>query len=132
MKYLLTLLLVLSLAWSQAQEAMVQGKVTDVEGTPLIGANVLIKDTSTGTVTDFEGNYALKLANGTHILVVTYTGYAPLEKEVIASGTTTLDFELEFGTALDEVVVSGSRRPEKITESPATIATVYARQIEEY
>ncbi|MEM8523952.1 MAG: TonB-dependent receptor [Bacteroidota bacterium] len=132
MKYLLTLLLGIGISWSYAQDAIIEGTVTDVEGTALIGANVLIKDTSTGTVTDFEGKYALKLQNGTYVLVVTYTGYAPAEKEVTVNGTATLDFELAFGTALDEVVVSGSRRPEKITESPATIATVYARQIEEY
>ncbi|MEN0049850.1 MAG: carboxypeptidase-like regulatory domain-containing protein [Bacteroidota bacterium] len=116
MKYLLTLLLWMGVAWSYAQDAIVEGTVTDVEGTPLIGANVIIKDTSTGTVTDFEGKYALKVANGTYVLVVTYTGYASAEKEVTVNGTGTLDFELEFGTALDEVVVSGSRRPEKITE----------------
>ena len=49
-----------------------------------------------------------------------------------ADGSSTLDFTLPVGTELDEVVVSSSKRPEKLTESPATIETVYAREILEY
>ena len=44
----------------------------------------------------------------------------------------TLDFTLSVGASFDAVVVSGSKKPEKLTESPATIETIFAREIEEY
>lgn len=83
----------------------VTGTVTDADdGTSLIGANILIKGTSTGTVTDFDGNYSIQASEG-DVLVFSYTGYTPLEMTV---GTgKTINVQLSAGALLGEVVVVG-------------------------
>lgn len=123
-----------SLMILSAQSAMIKGKVTEVDGAPLIGASVLVKGTPTGTVTDADGSYSLNVAAGVSTLVVSYVGYTEQEVSVsvAAGGQVTQDVVLSVGTNLTEVVVSGSKKPEKLTESPATIETIHAREIEEY
>lgn len=61
-----------------AQQITVQGNVSDNTGLPIIGANVLIKGTSNGTITDFDGNFVLKADKGA-ILQVRYVGYKTYE-----------------------------------------------------
>ena len=61
-----------------AERERVRGKVLDIlTGEPLIGAGVLIRNTTTGTVTDLDGIYELDLANGEHYISVSYIGYKP-------------------------------------------------------
>lgn len=117
-----------------AQTGTVTGIVTGIDGEVLIGASVLVKGTSQGTVTDTDGKFELSVEEGTLTLVASYIGYAEMENKVLVqSGSqTTVDFSLPVGTQLDEVVVSSSKHPEKLTESPATIETIHAREIEEY
>ncbi len=131
---LLLCLLLLCCYGAWAQDGTVEGRITDDTGEALIGANVFLKGTAIGAVTEADGTYRFNLASGTHRLVASYTGYGFQETEVtLAAGETiTVNFVLSYGSSLDEVVVSGSRRPEKLTESPATIVTVFAREIEEY
>ena len=135
MKSILTLVTALACTLLlQAQNGVITGKVTDEKGEALIGASVLIDGSNTGTVTDVEGNYSLNAAPGTHTLVASYIGYAESRQEVSVSaeGNASADFSLSIGTQLDIVVVSGSKKPEKLTESPATIETIFLREIEEY
>ena len=80
------------------------GVVTDEsDGLPLIGANILIKGTTTGTVTDIDGLYNLEV-DSTDILVVSYTGYQTIEVSI--GGVKKLDITLGAGTVLSEVVVT--------------------------
>lgn len=135
MKKMLTLLIV-SL-WSLviiAQTGTLTGKVSGTDGEPLIGANVIAKGTTSGTTTDMNGEYSLTIGAGTYTITVSYIGYVDLEQSVVVStgARTVSDFNLVVGTALDEVVVSGSKKSEKLTESPATIEVIFAREIEEY
>jgi len=75
MTLLLGALLPLS-AGAQTGTINVRGTVTDVAGEPIIGANILIQGTSSGTVTDYDGNFTLQApANG--VLEVSYIGYQP-------------------------------------------------------
>ena len=125
------------LCWSLgtfAQNGTIKGVVTDSDGEALIGASIIIQEISKGEVSDENGIYSISVPPGTYNLISSYVGYADKTASVIvaANETTTLDFSLSIGTKLDEVVVSGSRRREKLTESPATIETIFARQIEEY
>ena len=60
----LTLLLVLIAHISFAQQKTISGNVSDQDGLPLPGVNVLLKGTSTGTQTDFDGNYSIQAAQG--------------------------------------------------------------------
>lgn len=117
-----------------AQSATLEGTIKGIEGDPLIGANVLVKGSTTGTVTDENGQYTLQLDAGVNTIIASYIGFADQEKivDLKESITEQLDFVLTTGTNLDLVVVSGSKKPEKITESPATIETIFAREIEEY
>lgn len=135
MKNLLTLLVIgLMALTAHAQKGTISGKVVDTKGEPLTGANVVIKGGALGTSTAIDGSYSLLVNAGTYTLVATYIGYAETEKiiTVAAGGAATVDFTLELGTTFDEIVVSGSKKPEKLTESPATIETISAKEIEEY
>ncbi|MEH6680805.1 MAG: TonB-dependent receptor [Sediminicola sp.] len=88
------------------QEFMVSGKVTDANGMPLPGANIVERGTTSGVMTDFDGNYAIELSNNQVVIVVSYLGFAG--KEVSINGQTTLNIILEESAAgLDEVVVVG-------------------------
>ena len=89
-----------------AQEKTVSGTVTsDAEG-PLPGVNVLVKGTSSGTVTDLDGNYRLTIPEGNNTLVFSSIGYANQEVEV--GSQTTIDIVMaEDVQALSEVVVIG-------------------------
>jgi iron complex outermembrane receptor protein len=120
--------------WSLAQNAIITGKVMDDAGEVLIGANVSIIGSTNGTVTDIDGKYSLSVSKGTHRVLVSYVGYADMEKEVNvdAGENLSLDFSLEEGQTFDAIIVSGSKRPEKLTESAATIETIFAREIEQY
>lgn len=119
--YLLFILACLSFSSLQAQTT-VTGTVTDATKDPLIGANVVLKGTSTGTTTDFDGNFSLVInQNPPFTLVVSYIGYTTKEVQITGSGAgLQIILEDEF-SVLNEVVVSASRVEEKILESPVTI-----------
>lgn len=93
-------------ATSAVAEITVNGTITasDTEE-PLIGATILVKGTSTGTATDFEGKFSLT-AEEDAILVISYTGYATMEVPVNGQSTLTITMEPDFAS-LDEIVVTG-------------------------
>src|SRR5690554_4437265 len=92
-------------AYSQAS-LTVAGTVTDAEGEPLIGVNVLVEGRSAGTATDFDGLYTLQDVPSDGILIFSYIGFQTLEISV--EGRTTIDVVLESDAQLlDEVVVVG-------------------------
>lgn len=85
----------------------VTGTVTNAnDGTPLIGATVLVKGTSTGTVTDIDGNFTIEVQGNDAILVFTYTGFKALEVEVGSQSNLSVSLA-EDSAILDEVVVVG-------------------------
>ncbi|WP_026232334.1 TonB-dependent receptor [Neolewinella persica] len=133
-KILLVLFISFFASVAMAQQATLSGRVLAEDGSPLPGATIGVASSSLGTFSDEDGRYELSLSPGTYLVQVSFTGYS-IEKATvtIASGSTnTLDFTLEEGFELSEIVVSGSRKPEKITESPATIETIFSREILEY
>ncbi len=84
----------------------VTGKVTDSSGEGLIGVNILVKGTSSGTVTDISGDYSLNVPDGSNTLVFSYTGYKTMEVDINAQSV--LDVVMkEDSELLDEVVVIG-------------------------
>ncbi|MCB0566553.1 MAG: SusC/RagA family TonB-linked outer membrane protein [Phaeodactylibacter sp.] len=103
------LLLLLGLAlftsgalWAQRT---ITGTVTDQEGEALIGASILLKGTSSGTVTDVDGKYQIDVPDGAgNVLQFSYTGFATQELEVGISNV--IDVTLEAGTVLNEVIVT--------------------------
>lgn len=89
-----------------AQQLQVQGKVTDATGEGLIGASVLVKGTTSGVITDIDGNYVLLNVNPDAILIFYYVGYQTQELNV--SGRNKIDVVLhDDQQVLEEVVVVG-------------------------
>lgn len=84
----------------------VNGTVMSSEGEPLIGVNILVKGTTRGTVTDYDGKFSIELAEGEEVLVFSYTGYQRLEVSV--ANRTMIDVVMTPDNALlEEVVVIG-------------------------
>lgn len=87
------------------QANVISGKVVDVNGETIIGANIMVKGTTNGTITDIDGFFSIE-APANSILIVSYIGY--MSKEVAVQGQSKLTIELiEDSQALDEVVVIG-------------------------
>ncbi len=87
-------------------QIQVSGTITDTEGQPLPGANVLEKGTTNGTQSDFDGNFILNVSNRDVILVISYLGFKT--REIPLSGQSTLSVQLaEDAAGLDEVVIVG-------------------------
>lgn len=110
---MLTLFSVLAFQFSMAQDKTITGTVTDQDGLPLPGANVLIKGAATGTQTDFDGNYAIRATVG-EVLVFSYIGLTTEERTVGASDVINIQLA-EDAQALEEVVVTalGIERSER-------------------
>lgn len=102
--WMLTLFLAL-VQFSFAQEKNISGTVSDESGMPLPGVAVLVKGTSTGTQTDFDGKYTLKAMSG-QTLVFSYLGMKSVERTVGSATTINVTLQ-EDAQALEEVVVLG-------------------------
>ncbi|MDT0685010.1 SusC/RagA family TonB-linked outer membrane protein [Autumnicola psychrophila] len=88
------------------QQTTVTGQVTDENGVPVLGVTVFIEGTSTGTTTDFDGNYSIEVPDENSILVFTSIGFS--RKEVTVGNQSVIDISLEPDvTSLNEVVVTG-------------------------
>ncbi len=93
-----------------AQNYQVDGKVTDTDNQALPGVSVSVKGGIGGTSTDFDGLYSLQVNEG-DVLVFTFVGFET--KQVTMDGRTTVNVQMASGVALDEVVVIGSRNPNR-------------------
>ncbi|MBT8244800.1 MAG: TonB-dependent receptor [Winogradskyella sp.] len=110
-------------------QTTVKGTITDNTGQPLPGANIIIEGTTTGTSSDFDGNYILTSDQAPPFkLVITYTGFETQTIEV-TSNNQTIDVKMVEGNELDEIVISASRTPERIFESPVTVERFGLKEI---
>lgn len=106
---------------SGKKSQMVKGTIVDASGEPIIGANVVVKGTANGTITDIDGNFALDVLEGA-ILQVSYIGYA--DQEVKVGKQKILSIVLrEDSKALEEVVVVGylSQKKASLTGAVASM-----------
>ena len=128
MKTILKLLMLFCCVASFSQTT-VRGKVTDDTGQPLPGANIIIEGTTVGTSSDFDGNYTLSTdQNPPFKIVISYTGFETQTLE-ITSNNQTVNVQMAEGNELDEVVISASRTPERIFESPVTVERFGLKEI---
>ena len=90
-----------------AKEIKVQGQVLEKStNAPVVGANVIIKGTTSGTITDFDGNYTIEGVPADGVLVISYIGY--LSQEIPVGNQSAINVTLKEDTkTLDEVVVIG-------------------------
>ena len=110
---ILTLLLALVVQFTFAQDKTISGTVSDVSGLPLPGVNILVKGTTNGTQTDFDGKYSINAKSG-DVLSFSYLGLKTQEVTVGSSNSINVTMQ-EDASMLDEVVVTalGIKREKK-------------------
>ena len=108
--------------------AQISGKVVDSDGNqPLPGATILVKGTSNGVVTNFDGVFTIETANTGDVLIITYLGYEG--QEVIAQEGIVVSLVVSAET-LDEVILtSGVIDVAKVRETPIAVSTITASEI---
>ncbi len=124
-KYALLLLIFTFSAFTmQAQDGTISGTVKE-NGVPLIGATISTADD--GTTTDVNGKFSFSVPAGTYKVTASYIGYTPqtVSITVEAGGNSTINFALQEGIAVDEIVVLGSRAPNRTnTDAPVPIDVI--------
>jgi outer membrane receptor for ferrienterochelin and colicins len=132
MKKLFALFILLQITHSYlfAQNTKVTGKVIDaVSHQPLAGATVNVKSTKISVLTDEKGAFELKLPKGDKAtIVISFVGYADFSKVVAAGEKVEAALKTAFGRG-DDIVVSASRRPEKVTNAPASVSVITAKDL---
>ncbi|KPM30780.1 TonB-dependent Receptor [Croceitalea dokdonensis DOKDO 023] len=125
-KFLLVWLMAMGSLVASAQQT-VSGTVSDADG-PLPGASVVVKGTTRGVSTDFDGNFSIEAAPE-DVLLVTYIGYT--QQEITVGSQTQINVILEAGNKLDEVVVIGygTQRKSDLTGSVASVSSEEITQI---
>ncbi len=135
MKTIITICMSICLFWANSLFAQqtITGKVLDGDtNDPLPGVNVMIEGTQEGVSSRTNGTFELKTSRTDFTLVFSFIGFETLRKSVSGTsdlGTITMTPSLVYLS--EQVVVSGTRRAEKITETPATIQVIDSRQINE-
>ena len=127
MRTILKILIMLFGVFAYAQTT-VSGSVTDQNNQPLSGSTVIVVGTSSGVAADFDGNYSITVDIDTPFSIeASSVGFKPATVEV--TGSSTINIVLEDDSALDEVVVSASRTPQRVFESPVTIERFGSKDI---
>jgi TonB-linked SusC/RagA family outer membrane protein len=106
-----------------AQEKTISGTISDISGMPLPGVNIIVKNTSNGTQSDFNGNYSLDVSVG-ETLVFSYVGFKTIEQAVTAA-TNVISIQMEEDAAvLEEVVITGYSRRNQNVQTSALVSIV--------
>jgi len=121
------LVLLLSVTFVYAQQR-VTGTVKDTHNEPVIGANVLVKGTSMGGVTDLDGQYSIEVSGSGAVLEFTYIGYIP--QQVTVGNQSVINITLrEDSKALDEVVVVGYGTVRK-SDLTGSVSSIKAEELQ--
>lgn len=101
----------------------VSGTVVDATGEPVIGANIVVKGSTQGTITDFDGNYSIEVSDGSVVLVFSYIGMQAQELAASAANGKTITLK-EDAEVLEEVVVVGfgAQKKESLTGSVTVVS----------
>jgi outer membrane receptor protein involved in Fe transport len=111
-------------------QTTVTGTVNDESGMPLPGANVIVVGTSSGAISDFDGKFTLSVSQAPPFTVqISSVGFTTTTEDVTANNQD-LSITLVEGSFLDEVVVTASRVPQRIFESPVTVEKYSLKQIQ--
>lgn len=119
-----------ALAFCAQAQTIVKGKVVDAQEEPVPGANVVIVGKAVGTVTDFDGNFTLETSEvPPFMLQFSSIGFGTTTQQVNSNNQTLTVVLSEASTLLDEIVVSASRTPERIFESPVSVERFGLKEI---
>ncbi|WP_405209166.1 TonB-dependent receptor [Aquimarina sp. LLG6339-5] len=117
----ITLVIMLFLGIVSTAQTTISGKVVDDNNQPIPGANIALQGASVGTVTDFDGLFTLTLEETPPFtIIVSSIGFESTNVS-ITSSSNNLTVTLKEGTELDEVIISASRTPERVFESPVSV-----------
>lgn len=118
----------LSMAFAYAQEKTVTGTVTDQDGVPLPGVNIIVKGTTNGTQSDFDGNYLIGVSTG-DVLVFSYLGQKTMERNVGAESVINVQMQ-EDASQLEEVVVTAQGIVREKRSLGYAVTTVESEKVE--
>ncbi|TYB73880.1 SusC/RagA family TonB-linked outer membrane protein [Bizionia saleffrena] len=121
---ILTLFLAFVVQLTFAQEKSISGTISDENGLPLPGVNIVIKGTTSGTQSDFDGNYAISASTG-DVISYSFVGYKSVDKTVGAANTISFTMEVDVA-AIDEVVITAlgiKRKKDEVTTVYQTVST---------
>jgi len=108
----------------------VSGVVVDENNDPIPGVNILIQGTTEGTNSDFDGNYTITTNQALPFTIsISSVGFGTQIVE-ISNNDQSVNITLAAGTKLDEIVVSASRRPESVQDSPASVTIINSADIQ--
>lgn len=111
-------------------QTSISGTVTDANGEPVPGANIVVVGKTVGTTADFDGNFTLETSEVPPFQIrITSIGYSDAVANVTSNGQTFSITLNEAQTFLDEVVISASRTPERIFESPVSVERFGLKEI---
>eukprot|EP01093_Parvamoeba_rugata_P020204 TRINITY_DN970_c0_g1_i2.p1 TRINITY_DN970_c0_g1~~TRINITY_DN970_c0_g1_i2.p1 ORF type:complete len:930 (+),score=243.73 TRINITY_DN970_c0_g1_i2:1614-4403(+) len=124
---LLALMIIGTFGYSQTN---INGNVVDQNNDPIPGANIVIVGKTIGTVTDFDGNFNLATSEVPPFKIeISSIGYTSTTENITSASQTITITLNESQTFLDEVVISASRTPERIFESPVTVERIGVSEI---
>lgn len=124
-KLALFLTFVLLVTFAFAQKFTVRGRVIDEQGNPIVGANVFVKDTQLGAVTDFNGKYEIEnVTKGVVAFVASYIGFDEEERSLNIQSNTAIDFRLHSGILLEGLIVTAQKREQSIKEIPTALTSI--------
>jgi iron complex outermembrane receptor protein len=112
------------------------GTITDENGMPISGATVKIEGLKKGAITDEDGKFVIdNVPAGNYKVVLSFVGFESLSQSVAVQGGKASQLNLKmqesFGQ-LDEVVISANKKPQKITDVPATVNIIKTKEIEQF
>ncbi len=130
LSFTLTAILLFCVNLMMAQST-IRGTVTDSEtGEAIPGANVVIVGTSEGTTADFDGNFTLSTNQDLPFKIeITSVGFSSQSVEV-TSADQSIAVSMDPGESLEEIIVSASRRPQKLQEAPASVSLISSKDVE--
>ena len=129
-KAILSLLLFLGMWTITNAQTTLTGSISDDSKSPLIGATIAVKGTISGTSTDANGKFSLKINSALPVtLVISSVGYETIEMSASKADIGDIAMK-EAASLMSELTVSGNRIEEKITKAPITVEKISARQLQ--
>ncbi|MDO6811382.1 TonB-dependent receptor [Tenacibaculum soleae] len=121
------LMVIFATLTANAQDFILSGKVVNNNQEPLVGATIVLEELKKGTATDFEGNFQLKLAKGSHTIKVTYLGFNTYTQKIKISKNKKISIQLSTGsTILEDVLVAAVRVQ---ADAPVTHSNLTKKEI---